>query len=74
MKCKVLIGFAGVIYSGARGSELDLPMAEARSLASQGIVEILEDYTPPMAYETAEAAMGEKAVKRVGRKRNGMEA
>lgn len=55
-KCKVLTGFAGPVYAGAKGSEIDLPIAEARSLASQGIVEIIEDYVPDMAYETPEAA------------------
>lgn len=55
-KCKVLIGFAGINYASAAGKEIDLPLNEARSLASQGIVEIMEDYAPAMAYETPEAA------------------
>lgn len=49
MKCEVLVGFAGMQYSGARGKTIDLPLSEARSLASQGIVRILEDYTPETA-------------------------
>lgn len=57
-KVKVLIGFAGIVYAGAAGKEMDLPLVEARSLESQGIVEILEDYHPETAYETAEAAAG----------------
>lgn len=62
MKCLVLHGFAGINYAAAAGKEIDLPLSEARSLASQGIVKILEDYTPPMAYNTAkEAAAGKHA-------------
>lgn len=57
MKCLVLIGFAGIHYAGAKGTEVNLPIDEARSLASQGIVKILEDYKPEKAFETPEAAM-----------------
>lgn len=56
MKCLVLIGFAGINYSSAPGKEIDLPLSEARSLSAQGIVRILEDYTPEVAYETAKEA------------------
>lgn len=56
MKCLVLIGFAGINYSSAPGKEVDLPLSEARSLSAQGIVKILEDYVPEMAYETAKDA------------------
>jgi hypothetical protein len=68
MKCLVLEGFAGMTYASARGKEIDLPIAEARSLAAQGIVRMIEDYTPEIAYETADEAMGRKAVKKVGKK------
>ena len=60
MKCLVLIGFAGINNASAAGKEIDLPLVEARSLASQGIVRILEDYVPPMAYETAQEAQAGK--------------
>ena len=56
MKCLVLHGFAGLHYNSAPGKEIDLPLSEARSLASQGIVKIMEDYKPEMAYETAKEA------------------
>jgi hypothetical protein len=53
MKCFVKIGFAGPVYASAPGKEINLPLDEARSLAHAGIVEMMEDYTPPMAYATA---------------------
>jgi len=59
MKVEVLVGFAGIVYSGSRGKVLDLPASEAKSLAAQGIVKILEDQKEVIAYETA--------VKKVGR-------
>lgn len=43
-------------YSGAAGQMINIPLSEARSLQSQGIVEIVEDYQPEMAYETAKDA------------------
>ncbi len=55
-KVRVLQSFAGITYSGGRGAEIDLPLSEAKSLSSAGIVEILEDYHPPVAFETAEEA------------------
>jgi hypothetical protein len=70
MKVRVLQSFAGVTYSGGRGAEIDLPMSESKSLASAGIVEILEDYTPPVAFETAEeAAAASRNTKILNRKR-----
>lgn len=75
MKCLVKIGFAGINYAGARGTEINLPLSEAISLQSQGIVKILEEPKDEIAYETAEEAMPkEQAVSKVGRKRRGLQA
>jgi hypothetical protein len=56
MRCLVKIGFAGITYCSAAGKVIDLPKGEANSLQAQGIVEILENVEPEMAYETAEEA------------------
>lgn len=69
MKCKVLHGFAGQIYAGAKGTEINVPVAEAKSLAAAGIVEILEDYKPEIAYETAAQARKAMETKEVKAKK-----
>jgi len=70
MKCLVKIGFAGLVYAGASGTIIDIPMSEAKSLEHAGIVQILENIKPEIAYETAdEAIKGEHAVKSIGKKR-----
>lgn len=71
MLCKVLIGFAGLQYSAARGTEVNLPLSEARSLAHSGIVEIIEDYVPEIAYETATEAKKSMEKKIIRAKRKG---
>jgi len=50
-------------YCSSAGKEIDLPLAEARSLAAQKIVQIIEDYKPELAYTTAEAAQRGKEQK-----------
>lgn len=74
MKCLVLQSFAGLAYAGAKGKEMNLPIDEARSLEAAGIVQILEDYTPEVAFETAEQAVvaKEQKVTRRGRPKNGI--
>jgi len=69
MKCLVKVGFAGITYSSAPGKTIDLPIIEARSLQSQGIVEIIDDYKPEIAYETAEQVTGQKAMKPIGKRK-----
>jgi len=59
MKCLVLQSFAGLQYSAARGTEINLPADEAKSLEHAGIVKILADYKPEMAYETAQLSKPE---------------
>lgn len=62
MKVKVLHSFAGLVYAGAKGTTIDLPLTEARSLKHAGIVDIIEDYVPEMAYETPEEAEKETRI------------
>lgn len=71
MKCICLQSFAGLIYSGAKGKEINLPIDEARSLESAGIVKIIADYVPEVAYETAEAAKKGRETKVIKPKRRG---
>lgn len=75
MKCLVIETYSGIYSKGRKGQEVNLPMSEAKDLQKAGIVKILEDYKPEMAYETAEAArIGVEERPRRGRKcrRNGI--
>jgi len=71
MRCEVLIGFAGLQYAGAKGSIIDLPIGEAKSLQAAGIVKMIESDKPAEAYATAEEARTgvRTADKKAGRKR-----